>query len=69
VRACADGLLQKDGPFDVAIATAGMMATPLGHTVDRFETHFGTNHLGHFVFVNRIAPLLHDGVRLISLSS
>jgi NAD(P)-dependent dehydrogenase (short-subunit alcohol dehydrogenase family) len=69
VRSCADGLLAKDQPFDVVIANAGVMATPLGHTVDGFETQFGTNHLGHFVFVNRIAPLLRTGSRLINLSS
>ena len=69
VRACADGLLAKDQPFDVVIANAGVMATPLGHTVDGFETQFGTNHLGHFVLVNRIASLIHSGGRLINLSS
>jgi NAD(P)-dependent dehydrogenase (short-subunit alcohol dehydrogenase family) len=69
VRACADGLLAKDQPFDVVIANAGVMATPLGHTVDGFETQFGTNHLGHFVLVNRISSLIHSGGRLINLSS
>jgi NAD(P)-dependent dehydrogenase (short-subunit alcohol dehydrogenase family) len=46
-----------------------VMATPFGHTADGFETQFGTNHLGHFVLVNRIAPLLRKGSRLINLSS
>jgi NAD(P)-dependent dehydrogenase (short-subunit alcohol dehydrogenase family) len=69
VRACADGLVAKGEPLDVVIANAGVMATPLGHTVDGFETQFGTNHLGHFVFVNRIAPLIRAGGRLINLSS
>ena len=69
VRACADDLLKKGEPFDVIIANAGVMATPFGHTADGFETQFGTNHLGHFVFVNRIASLLREGGRLISLSS
>ncbi len=45
------------------------MATPFGHTADGFETQFGTNHLGHFVFVNRIAKLIRDGGRLVNLSS
>lgn len=69
VRACADGLLKKAERFDVIIANAGVMATPFGHTTDGFETQFGTNHLGHFVLVNRIASLLGAGSRLINLSS
>jgi len=69
VRACADQLLGKGNPFDVVIANAGVMATPFGKTVDGFETQFGTNHLGHFVLVNRIASLIRDGGRLINLSS
>jgi NAD(P)-dependent dehydrogenase (short-subunit alcohol dehydrogenase family) len=69
VRACADRLVKKGEPFDVVIANAGVMATPFGHTADGFETQFGTNHLGHFVLVNRIASLFPAGGRLISLSS
>jgi NAD(P)-dependent dehydrogenase (short-subunit alcohol dehydrogenase family) len=69
VRACADKLVAKGEPFDVVIANAGVMATPFGHTADGFETQFGTNHLGHFVFVNRIASLIRSGGRLINLSS
>jgi NAD(P)-dependent dehydrogenase (short-subunit alcohol dehydrogenase family) len=69
VRACAGQLVAKGDPFDVVIANAGVMATPFGHTVDGFETQFGTNHLGHFVLVNRIASLLRSGSRLINLSS
>jgi NAD(P)-dependent dehydrogenase (short-subunit alcohol dehydrogenase family) len=69
VRACADRLLAKGEPFDVIVANAGVMATPFGHTADGFETQFGTNHLGHFVLVNRLAPLLRAGGRFISLSS
>ena len=69
VRACADGLLAKGEPFDVVMANAGVMATPFGHTADGFETQFATNHLGHFVLVNRIASLIRTGGRLINVSS
>ncbi|WP_446743156.1 SDR family NAD(P)-dependent oxidoreductase [Silvibacterium acidisoli] len=69
VRAAADKLVAAGKPFDVIIANAGVMATPFGHTADGFETQFGTNHLGHFVFINRIARLLRDGGRLVNLSS
>jgi NAD(P)-dependent dehydrogenase (short-subunit alcohol dehydrogenase family) len=69
VRAAADKLAADGRLFDVIIANAGVMATPLGKTEDGFETQFGTNHLGHFVFANRIAKLLKKGGRLVNLSS
>jgi NAD(P)-dependent dehydrogenase (short-subunit alcohol dehydrogenase family) len=69
VRRCADGLLELGKNFDVIIANAGVMACPKSLTVDGFETQFGTNHLGHFLLVNRIASLLRRGSRLVNLSS
>jgi NAD(P)-dependent dehydrogenase (short-subunit alcohol dehydrogenase family) len=69
VRACADALVKAGKPFDVVICNAGVMACPQGKTADGFETQFGTNHLGHFVLVNRIASLMHKGSRLVNLSS
>ena len=69
VRACADTLVADGRPFDAIIANAGVMRTPLGHTVDGFETQFGTNHLGHFALVNRIAALIAPGGRLVNVSS
>jgi NAD(P)-dependent dehydrogenase (short-subunit alcohol dehydrogenase family) len=69
VRACADALVSDGRPFDLVIANAGVMACPFGKTADGFETQFGTNHLGHFVLVNRIASLLKPGARLVNLSS
>jgi NAD(P)-dependent dehydrogenase (short-subunit alcohol dehydrogenase family) len=69
VRACADALLEVGKSFDLVIANAGVMACPKGTTADGFETQFGTNHLGHFVLVNRIASLLKSGSRLVNLSS
>ena len=69
IRARADALLADGRPFDVVIANAGVMAAPFGHTADGFETQFGTNHLGHFTFINRIASLIKSGGRLVNLSS
>lgn len=69
VRACADAMVAAGQPFDVVICNAGVMATPFGTTADGFETQFGTNHLGHFVLVNRIASLLGPGARVVSLAS
>jgi NAD(P)-dependent dehydrogenase (short-subunit alcohol dehydrogenase family) len=69
VRACADALVADGRLFDIVIANAGVMAAPFGYTADGFETQFGTNHLGHFTFVNRIASLIAPGGRLVNLAS
>jgi NAD(P)-dependent dehydrogenase (short-subunit alcohol dehydrogenase family) len=69
VRACADALLAAGRPFDAVIANAGVMRPPFGRTADGFETQFGTNHLGHFVLVNRIASLIAPGGRLVNVAS
>lgn len=69
VRACADAFKNRGDQFDVIMANAGVMNCPFSHTEDGFEMQFGTNHLGHFVLVNRIAPLIVDGGRVVVLSS
>jgi len=69
VRRATDRLVQQGTPFDIIIANAGVMRTPFGHTKDGFETQFGTNHLGHFVFINRLAGLLKPGGRVVNVSS
>jgi NAD(P)-dependent dehydrogenase (short-subunit alcohol dehydrogenase family) len=69
MRACADALVADGRPFDLVIANAGVATTPFGRTADGFETQFGTNHLGHFVLVNRVASLMKPGARLVNVSS
>jgi len=69
VRAAADRLVAAGKPLDLVITNAGVMAPPLMRTADGFEMQFGTNHLGHFVLVNRIASLLREGSRVVALSS
>jgi NAD(P)-dependent dehydrogenase (short-subunit alcohol dehydrogenase family) len=69
VRAAADKLVAIGLSFDGIIANAGVMATPLGQTKDGFETQFGTNYLGHFVLINRVASLLREGGRVVTVSS
>src|SRR3954470_3383818 len=43
VRAFAAGW---SGDLDVLVNNAGVMRVPEGRTVDGFEVHMGTNHLG-----------------------
>jgi NAD(P)-dependent dehydrogenase (short-subunit alcohol dehydrogenase family) len=72
VRACADRLLDEDHTIDVLFANAGVMACPPGRTREGFETQIGTNHIGHFVLVNKLAPLIArspGGGRVVVTSS
>ena len=71
VRACADGFLADHDRLDVLVNNAGVMACPFGTTADGFELQFGTNHLGHFLLTNLLAPALVAAApaRVVSLSS
>jgi NAD(P)-dependent dehydrogenase (short-subunit alcohol dehydrogenase family) len=71
VRAFADRFAATHSRLDVFVANAGVMAMPYGRTEDGFEMHFGTNHLGHFVLVGRLLPLLVASApsRIVVLSS
>jgi NAD(P)-dependent dehydrogenase (short-subunit alcohol dehydrogenase family) len=56
-----------DGELDLLINNAGVMAPPLGRTVEGFELQIGTNHLGHFALSNLL--LEHVSGRVVTVSS
>src|SRR5271154_5554790 len=56
-----------DGDIDLLINNAGVMAPPLGRTVEGFELQFGTNHLGHFALTNLLIERI--GGRVVTVSS
>jgi NAD(P)-dependent dehydrogenase (short-subunit alcohol dehydrogenase family) len=64
VRAFAAAI---DEPVNLLVNNAGLMAPPLGRTVDGFELQFGTNHLGHFALTNLLLPRITD--RVVTVSS
>ena len=47
------------------------MLPPYSKTVDGFELHFGTNHLGHFALTARLMSLLNEtnGSRVVNVAS
>ena len=69
-REAAVALKQNFDHIDYVIANAGVMACEEQRTEQGFEWQFGVNHLGHFVFVNHLLPLLKDNhCRVVVLSS
>jgi NAD(P)-dependent dehydrogenase (short-subunit alcohol dehydrogenase family) len=64
VRAFAQDL---QGPVDVLVNNAGVMALPERRTKDGFEMQLGTNHLGHFALTGLLLGRISD--RVVTLSS
>ena len=71
VRAFTEGVAGAYSGLDGIVANAGVMAIDHALTSDGFEMQFGANHLGHFLLVNRLAPLLeaHAPSRLVVMTS
>lgn len=58
-------------PLDIIVCNAGIMELPELEQVNGIEKQFYVNHLGHFVLVNRLLPLLRAAPqgRVVSVSS
>jgi NAD(P)-dependent dehydrogenase (short-subunit alcohol dehydrogenase family) len=56
-----------EGPVDVLVNNAGVMAVPQQRTADGFEMQMGTNHLGHFALTGLLLDRITD--RVVTVSS
>ena len=52
---------------DVLVNNAGVLGLPLSRTADGFETHMGTNYLGHFALTCLLGDRITD--RVVSVTS
>jgi NAD(P)-dependent dehydrogenase (short-subunit alcohol dehydrogenase family) len=68
-KSFADDLLNReDLKIDFIILNAGTAKS--GVTIDGFETTFQTNHLGHFIIINKLfEKMCKDGTRVIGITS
>jgi NAD(P)-dependent dehydrogenase (short-subunit alcohol dehydrogenase family) len=71
VRCFASVFTRRYDRLDILINNAGIMAIPIGKTVDGFELQFGTNHLGHFALTGLLLDLLIHTyqARIVTVSS
>ncbi len=60
-----------DGPLDVLVNNAGVMARPLARTEEGWEMQFATNHLGHFALATGLHGALAaaGNARVVAVSS
>jgi NAD(P)-dependent dehydrogenase (short-subunit alcohol dehydrogenase family) len=71
VRKACEQVRESEVRLDIVVAAAGVMASPERRVGLGWESQFAINHLGHFVLVNLLLPLLAnaDGARVVSYSS
>lgn len=72
VVACADAIRSINQALDILVCNAGYMGgSGERETSNGIEKHFAVNHLGHFVFVNRLLGRLYMASqgRIVVLSS
>jgi len=71
VAACADAVAAMRMPIDILMCNAGIMALKNLEQVNGIEMQFATNHLGHFVLINRLLDQVKqaEAGRVVILSS
>nr|XP_039264098.1 retinol dehydrogenase 12-like [Styela clava] len=71
VRQFVENFKNEEQRLDILINNAGIMMCPQSTTQDGFETHFGVNHLGHFLLTYLLLDLIKASApsRIITLSS
>ncbi len=69
VAACARTVKLSGQSIDVLVCNAGIMALPELSQKDGIELQFMTNHVGHFLLVNKLLDCLSPDARVVILSS
>ena len=71
VKTVAEDLNSKLAHIDILINNAGLMTTDLQTTAEGYEQQFGVNYLAHFLWTQKLLPLLKKAPqgRVIHLAS
>ena len=71
VDAFAERFLGSGRPLHILVNSAGIMGVPLSRDSRGYESHFATNHLGHYQLAVRLRPALlaARGARVVAVSA
>ncbi|KAK9234769.1 hypothetical protein V1525DRAFT_412067 [Lipomyces kononenkoae] len=76
ISVATDELKSRESKVDILINNAAASTSSIELVAGRFEQHMAANHIGPFLFVNRVLPLLKNAlkakdadVRIINLGS
>ena len=71
IRRFTSAFHRRHDGLDILVNNAGIAGGPRRETVDGFEAHLGTNHLGHFALTGLLLPALlaRDHARVVTMSS
>ena len=77
VKTAAEQILSDTDRLDILMNNAGIMGANPALTIDGYEVHFGTNHMGHALFTKVLMPLLlrtaerypDSNTRIVNVSS
>lgn len=69
VRACVEAVKAERAELHGVICNAGIMALPRLEQVLGYEKQFFTNHVGHFMLVTGLIPVLAADARVVVVSS
>ena len=71
IRSFANKILSEEQEIHIFINNAGVMFVPYTLTEEGFETHFGVNHLGHFLLTNLLLDRIKESApsRIVIVSS
>ncbi|KAI0630325.1 hypothetical protein C8Q77DRAFT_1200860 [Trametes polyzona] len=59
VRRVGDELCERESRLDIVVCDAGLGVHPFDASADGIDLHIAVSHLGHFLLLNRLLPLLH----------
>jgi NAD(P)-dependent dehydrogenase (short-subunit alcohol dehydrogenase family) len=71
IKNFAEEFNQNESRLDILVNNAGLMSPKRQETTDKFEMHFGTNHLGHFYLTYLLLDKLKSSApsRVVVVSS